>query len=259
MDNGYDLHPTGLTAPCPSPPQNGLSADLKTRLMLAMLAPAAGESILDIGCGTGASCGLLVERGLDVTGIYETSERPADMAGNRISLQAEKIDDLPFGDNDFNYACLMDCLSFAENPQDVLKEAFRVAKDKVFIGFLNRYAVSGIRRCVRGMFVVGVDSRPTVFSIWEIKRMIRELLGPVPVHWRTVGHNPALQMNAIPEAGPKTRWRTQWRTGFFQHFPFGPFVGMVVTLVPRFRTRPLVLGQEARTLRQTADYAGMAP
>ncbi|MDL2268588.1 hypothetical protein LJC41_01220, partial [Desulfosarcina sp. OttesenSCG-928-G17] len=52
MDNGYDLHPTGLTAPCPSPPQNGLSADLKTRLMLAMLAPAAGESILDIGCGT---------------------------------------------------------------------------------------------------------------------------------------------------------------------------------------------------------------
>jgi predicted TPR repeat methyltransferase len=35
--------------------KNRFAADLESRLMLGMLDPVAGESVLDIGCGTGAS------------------------------------------------------------------------------------------------------------------------------------------------------------------------------------------------------------
>ena len=49
--------------------KNRLAADLESRLMLGMLDPVAGESVLDIGCGTGASIVPLLEKGLDVTGI----------------------------------------------------------------------------------------------------------------------------------------------------------------------------------------------
>ena len=44
-------------------------ADLENRLMIDMLKPIRGESLLDIGCGTGASIEPFYEKGLQVTGI----------------------------------------------------------------------------------------------------------------------------------------------------------------------------------------------
>ena len=36
-------------------PRNKFAAELESRLMLNMLKPARGESLLDIGCGSGAA------------------------------------------------------------------------------------------------------------------------------------------------------------------------------------------------------------
>ena len=167
--------------------QNRVAADLESRLMMGMLDPALGESILDIGCGTGASCRPLLEKGFDVTGIdpspYMLDILSASL-GNRVSLYRGFAEDLPFDDNSFNHASLFTSLEFVENPLKALEEAFRVAKDRVFIGFLNRYALTGIGRRVKGIFTPTIYNRATFFSVWEIKNMVRELMGPLRVWWR---------------------------------------------------------------------------
>ena len=237
--------------------KNRLAADLESRLMLGMLDPVAGESVLDIGCGTGASIAPLMEKGLDVTGI-DPSPYMLDILsttmGNRVSLYRGFAEDLPFDDNSFNHACLFTCLEFVDNPKKALAEAFRVAKDRVFIGFLNRYALTGIGRRVQGIFTPTIYNRANFFSVWEIKRMVRQLMGPVPVCWRTVCQFP----------GPWGAWMKQIEgSGLVQRFPFGTFAGMVVTLVPRFRTRPLAIRYQPKKVGRIAAGAagcsGMAP
>jgi hypothetical protein len=52
-------------------------------------------------------------------------------------------------------------------------------------------------------------------------------------------------------------------SGLVQRFPFGTFAGMVVTLVPRFRTRPLAIRYQPKKVGNVAAGAagcsGMAP
>jgi len=237
--------------------RNRFAADLESRLMLGMLHPAAGESVLDIGCGTGASILPLLEKGLDVTGIDPSPymlDILAKTLGHRVSLYRGIAEDLPFDDNSFNHACLFTCLEFVDDPKKALAEAFRVAKDRVFIGFLNRYALTGIGRRVQGIFTPTIYNRATFFSVWEIKSMVRELMGSVPVCWRTVCQLP----------GPWGSWMKQIEgSGLVQRFPFGTFAGMVVTLVPRFRTRPLAIRYQPNKVGSVATGAagcsGMAP
>jgi SAM-dependent methyltransferase len=237
--------------------RNRFAADLESRLMLGMLDPFAGESVLDIGCGTGASIEPLLERGLDVTGIDPSPymlDILAQNQGERVSLYRGYAEDLPFDDNSFNHACLFTTLEFVDDPCKALEEAFRVAKDRVFIGFLNRYALTGIGRRVKGIFTPTIYNRATFFSIWEIKSMVRKLMGPVPVCWRTVCQFP----------GPWTGWMKNIEgSQLVQRFPFGTFAGIVVTLVPRFRTRPLAIRYQPKNVRGVAAGAagcsGMAP
>jgi SAM-dependent methyltransferase len=237
--------------------KNSLAADLESRLMLGMLDPVSGESVLDIGCGTGASTLPLLAKGLDVTGI-DPSPYMLDILsaklGDRVSLYRGIAEDLPFDDNSFNHACLFTSLEFVDDPKKALAEAFRVAKDRVFIGFLNRYALTGIGRRVQGIFSPTIYNRATFFSVWEIKSMVRKLMGPVPVCWRTVCQFP----------GPWGSWMNQIEgSGLVQRFPFGTFAGMTVTLVPRFRTRPLAIRYQPKKVGNVAAGAagcsGMAP
>ena len=62
--------------------KNRFAADLESRLMLGMLDPVAGESVLDIGCGTGASIAPLLEKDLDVTGIDPSPYTSPCIAGS---------------------------------------------------------------------------------------------------------------------------------------------------------------------------------
>ena len=76
--------------------------------------------------------------------------------------------------------------------------------------------------------------------------MARGLMGPVPVRWRTVCQFP----------GPWATWMKQFEgSGLVQRFPFGAFAGMVVTLVPRFRTRPLAIRYQPDNVGSVATGA----
>jgi SAM-dependent methyltransferase len=221
--------------------RNRLTTELESRLMLDMLKPAPRESILDIGCGVGSSLQPLLDRDLSVTGI-DPSPYMLDIVykrfANRVELYRGYAEGLPFDDNSFNHASFFTSLEFVHDPQKALSEAFRVAKDRVFLGVLNRYALKGVQRRVVGVFTQTIYNRARFYSIWELKGMVRELLGEVPISWRTVCLFPRPEgpiMSSIE------------RSTLVQRCPFGTFAGMVVTLVPRFRTRPLALRHRAKT------------
>lgn len=216
-------------------PQRRFISGLEKKLMLDMLRPARGETVLDIGCGTGESLIPFIESGLSVTGI-DPSQHMLDCAsvklGNRAELHCGFAEDLPFDDNSFNYASFFTSLEFVNDPKKALEEACRVAKDKIFIGILNSHSINVLGMRVKGLFSGSVYRRANFYNIWEIKAIVAEILGDVPVSWETVYRFP-LMPQAIADKLE--------RTGFAKKYPFGTFAGIVVIPVPRFRTRPLAM------------------
>ena len=229
-------------------PRNRLTADLENELMLDMLNPMRGETVLDIGCGIGACLSAFIEKGLQVTGV-DPSPYMLDIAlkntGNRVDLHNCFAEDLPFDDNSFNYACLITTLEFVEDHRKALAEACRVAKDKIFIGVLNKYALKGIQRRIKKNFTESVYNRARFYSIWELKQIIRTILGDVPVSWRT--------MCWLSIMSEKNAYRLP-RFNLLQKYPFGAFIGILVIPVPRFKTRPLTITYAAK--RSTGAVTG---
>jgi SAM-dependent methyltransferase len=221
-------------------PRNKLFADLGKQLMCDMLLPKQGETLLDIGCGTGSNLLSFLEMGVEVTGL-DPSPYMLDIASknvrNRADLHRGFAEDLPFEDNTFNYSCLMATLEFVEDPKKAIEEVSRVTKDRIFIGVLNRYAIKGIQIRVKGIFIKTIYNHAQFFSILELKKIIRTILGDVPVSWRTVSQFP-LATNKF------TFWIE--KSHLVQKCPFGSFVGIVVTLIPRFKTRSLELKYRAK-------------
>jgi len=208
---------------------------MQRRLMIDLLQPVSGESILDIGCGAGSSLLPLVELGLNLTGLDPSPymlESCADRLGHRVDLYRGYAEDLPFDDNSFNHAIFFISLEFIENPIKAIEEACRVAKDRVFFGFLNRFALKGVQRWRKDYLQADVFNRARLFTVWEMKRMVRSVAGSVPMSWRTVCQ--------LPQS-PVKMFQTIEESDIVQRCPFGAFVGMVATLVPRFRTRPLAI------------------
>jgi len=215
-------------------PRNRHAMALQTGLMAQMLAPKRLESILCVGCGTGESLRPLVDMGADVTGIDPSPymlDIAAEQFGPKLDLHRGVAEDLPFEDNAFNQAVLFYSLEFVEDPAKALSEACRVARDCVFIGVMNRYAVRNLRFRLQRWIVPSVFDHARFFSIWELQQMLYALLGEVPISWRTISQ--------LPLHSRYVCWIENLR--IVQHFPFGAFIGLVVTLVPRYRTRPLKL------------------
>jgi len=231
----FDFHDAAAYEKWFQNPANRCTFELETKLMLNMLKPEQGRTLLDIGCGTGAGLLKYLETGLQVTGLDPSLymlDLAAEKVKNRVDLHRGFAENLPFDDNSFHYTSLVTTLEFVENPIKALEEACRVAKDRMFIGVLNRYAIKGIQRRVKGIFTETIYNQAQFFSVWELKRIIRTLLGDVPISWKTVCLFPSASGNIIPKIE---------QSNLVQRFPFGAFAGMVVTLVPRFKTRPLAI------------------
>lgn len=214
---------------------NKYAFELEMGLMASMLKPCPGERLLSIGCGTGQCLEFFLKYDLQLTGI-DPSPYMLDIAGarlkNRADLHKGFAEDLPFEDNSFEYAVLFTSLEFTEMPAKAIEEACRVAKDMVFIGVLNKYAPLNIIRRTKNLFISNIFSHARFFSIWELKHIIFAILGEVPVSWRTILHFPlsSCRVSSFLE-----------NLFLIQKTPFGTMIGMKITPVPKFKTRPLSL------------------
>ncbi len=207
----------------------------ENRMLLDMLRPHSGESLLEIGCGIGNTLTGLGDAGLRLAGL-EPSEPMMDIArqraGRRVEFHLGVAEDLPFDDNAFHYVVFTGALEFVEDPQQALAEACRVAKDKLFIGAMNRFALQAVHLRLRGILSSTVYNRARFFSLWQLKRMVRKVAGNVPMSWETLSH---LHWGG-PRLGPWVE-----RHARLGRYPFGAYLGVVAVLMPRFRTRPLEL------------------
>jgi SAM-dependent methyltransferase len=206
---------------------------LETKIFIDMLAPARGQRLLDIGCGSGKSIEPLLQSGLQISGV-DPSPYMLDIAEqrfkNKVDLFRGFAEDLPFEDNSFEYSSLFTSLEFTELPAKAIEEACRVTKDKIFVGVLNKYAPMNMARMVKGMFTDTTFSKSQPFSIGELKQLVFSILGKVPVSWRTTPQVPILS----------GRYASFIENQFLiQKLPFGSMIGMTIKPVPKFRVRPL--------------------
>jgi arsenite methyltransferase len=114
------------------------TAVAKRDRVMELFQPAAGERILDIGCGGGAFCrqiAPLVAPGGSVVGI-DNVQAAVDVALRLSALEDRSLltfttadgHDLPFADASFDAAICISVLGFCQNPGEVLAEARRVLR-----------------------------------------------------------------------------------------------------------------------------------
>ncbi len=158
------------------------------RLINELLAPVRQDRILDIGCGSGNHLLLLDRLGLNTSGV-DPSPYMIDLArkrlGNRCELKKGRAKDLPYDDNEFDYALLINTLEFMDNPLEALREAGRVARKKVLIVAVNPLSLSRTCEVIKGVFARSYATYIRGYNLWGLKSWIRKAYGPVPVSWQS--------------------------------------------------------------------------
>lgn len=210
---------------------------METDLVLDLLKPTKGQSLLDVGCGTGNHLLLFRQMGLEVAGVdpSEAMLRVArDKLGHTAELHLAWAEELPFDDNSFDIVTLITSLEFSHRPFLALQEAFRVARAKVFIGVLNSMSANGIHRKLEALFRKTVYGRARFYSVWELRYMVRRVLGVCRVEWGSVIFLP-LPLYGWDRA--LCHWIPRRRN------PLGAFLGMRVEILYTHQAALLPLGR----------------
>ncbi|HEV8449519.1 MAG TPA: class I SAM-dependent methyltransferase [Gemmatimonadaceae bacterium] len=98
--------------------------------ILDRLAPLAGTSLLDAGCGAGLFCRLAAARGAAVVGL-DSAPALLDIARQRVpngTFDLGDVGNLPYDDATFDVVTGINSFPYVSSPSAVLREARRVAK-----------------------------------------------------------------------------------------------------------------------------------
>jgi len=123
-------------------------------LLLEELAPRPGETVLDVGCGTGFfTRALAAATGGPVTGVDLDTDwlayaRRRSAAG--VAYEAADARSLPYGPASFDLVVSITALCFIEEERAAVGELLRVARRRVAIGLLNRRSLLWLQKGRRG-------------------------------------------------------------------------------------------------------------
>ncbi len=218
------------------------------KLIMDLVSPAAGESLLDVGCKTGNYLRLFQQKKCNLTGLDASAEAlkiARNKLGSRCDLIQNTVSDLPFSDNEFDIVTLINSMQSSDDPQKTIAEAVRVSRSRVFIGFFNKYSFVGTGQSVRKLFGFPVTSSVRFFTIGEMQSIIHATMASASVSWGSVICLPGPLYTFFPEFDKLFPVKKN---------PLGAFVGMLVMVKYTYRTvqSPLINSFEIKAKAQAA-------
>jgi len=169
-------------------PEGKYADAMEKDLFLKLARPLEGQTLLDIGCGTGHNLEFFRKIGLQATGI-DASEPMLEIASNKLEAEVRlslgRAESLSFKDRSFDIVTLITVLEFSSDPRAALREAGRVAREAVYLGVLNKASILGISRRAKGVFRHSIYNEAKFFTVWEIGRMVRRELREYPYTWQS--------------------------------------------------------------------------
>lgn len=122
-------------------PRGSWIGETEFRLAARLLATKPGDSLLDVGCGTGWFTRRFAREGLQASGLDPNPEWMAyARARSDPSMHWTEGDarQLPFPDSSFDHVLSIAALCFVEDERQAVAEVVRVARHRFVIGWLNR-------------------------------------------------------------------------------------------------------------------------
>ncbi|MGD9788244.1 MAG: class I SAM-dependent methyltransferase [Sulfuricellaceae bacterium] len=166
-------------------------------LILRKLGPAQGETLLDVGCGTGWFTRAFAAAGLAATGLDVNLESLAyahERGGTGITWVAGDGERLPFQDGCFDCAVSIATLCFVPHERAALAEILRVTRRRFAVGWLNRASLLYRQKGRHGGSGAYRGAR------WHTAGEIRALFDGLPV--RNLTLRSAI---FLPDGGPTAR------------------------------------------------------
>ncbi|TSD05528.1 MAG: hypothetical protein Athens071412_229 [Parcubacteria group bacterium Athens0714_12] len=132
--------------------------------------------ILDIGCGGGLFLQYLKNRGIEGCGL-DISDKAIELAKNRgIDCQIFDVSEkLPFEDNAFEGVTLIDVLEHLFMPEEILKEAHRVAKKYLIFSAPNFVSLAARLQVLFGR-VPENNTMRKAHILWATRKVLHQLL-----------------------------------------------------------------------------------
>ena len=212
-------------------------------LILELVAPRAGERMLEVGGVTGDYLQIFREKWCSVTGLASSTEMLESVRkqmGGGIELHLGKAEDLPFSDDEFDIVAVINALETAQSPQKVIAEAIRVCRGRIFIGFLNKYSFAGTQQRLKEIFGFPLADKIRFFSIKEIKKMVGHIIGTQTIKWGSVIYFPTIVYDISTELEELVPHLKN---------PLGAFVGLTFPVKYTYRTvqNPIVEAYQIKT------------
>ena len=127
-------------------------SNCETRLLLRLLRPEPGMSLLDAGSGTGYFTRRFREAGLRVTGLEPDPKmfHFASRVHSDIPFLRGDVTAIPFRERSFDFVAAITSLCFVSEPEIALRQMWCVARRGVLLGLLNRRSLLFQHKAGRG-------------------------------------------------------------------------------------------------------------
>jgi len=196
-------------------PRGSWIGQTEYRLLQRMLEPRRGESMLDVGCGTGHFTRRFAGDGLALTGVDLNAAWLAHAAQHASAGEQYVCGDaicLPFPDKSFDLSISVAALCFVPDHRHAIEEMLRVTRRRFAIGLLNRHSLLYLQKGCGG------GSGAYRGAHWHTAAEIRKLFVGLPVR------NARIQTAVfLPGAG----WLTQRLEEMLPaNWPGGSFVAV---------------------------------
>ena len=182
-------------------PRGSFALRQEIKLLQGVIAPwpRRKQKLLDIGCGTGMFLEFFWSCGFDLTGMDKSPDMLSlarEKIGHRADLHLGSAEHLPFEDREFDYVSLVTVLEFVEDPALALREAVRVARKGLVIGFLNRWSLYGLSMRFEKKKSSLAGAR--WFTWPEMRALIQKNLSPGSMRARSILIGPPCTWNPAP-------------------------------------------------------------